>query len=829
MLRPSMASGYGRLHLRSRQKLVKIAPMRRLSWLIFGIALLAGRAVAESPAPAVRYDVAAMPVRDALVDLARQSGVSIGFEGLSLDGYRSGYVIGANSLETALARILSSTPYGFEYIGPDTIRLTLRDAKAHRDQPNEPRDESMIDVVDMIVVTATKRPAEAYGLPVAVSVLGEEALSRSGARGANDISPRIAGVAFTNLGTSRNKIFVRGLSDGPFADRTQSTVGVYLDETPVILNDTNPDLRLLDMQRVEIVRGPQGSLYGGGAIGGLFRMITVKPDLEDFSGRINASGAATQSGGPGGSIDGIVNLPLIENEFAVRAVGYYEKPAGYIKDIGLGQDNVNSSNIFGGRVAARWALSGHWALDAQYARQRVSLDGAQYVFPSLGGLTRETFRAEPHNDEFDLANVTVTGAVGRVTVTSSTSYVWRTIDDASDATIAIPLILPATSGEGVFKTEDRISSLTHESRMTSANDGDWKWLVGAFYSNRNEQLGSRLTVDTASQTIIPFVSDRSDQIAEVALFGEATYSFSEAIALTIGARLSNTSYEVNVASSGLVQLGNPLIDIKNTIFGVSPKIAATYEIQPNFLTYAQVSHGSRIGGVNVSTPLGAFVDPDSDANTTTFEPDSLWNFELGAKSNWLNGDLDVNLSAFYVIWNDVQTDQFLSSGFSFIANAGRARNYGFELESAYRPTENLEIAAALFWNSPELREANAFLGAAKGNALPNIAELSAGLTLSYQTPIVGRWSALATGGINYVGKSYLTFQNGVAAPMGDFAKADIRLSVMRDRFEAGVYAENLTNERGNTFSFGNPFSFGARPQETPLRPRTFGVFVRKDF
>lgn len=783
---------------------------------------LAGRVAAQSP---LRYEIAAMPVRDALVSLARQSGVSISFEDFDLEGYRSGYVYGASSVADALEIILSRTPYAYEFTGDDTIRLTLRPPDAR----NALSALVRADAGDVILVTATKREADARTLPVSISAIGHDSLVSWGATDVSDLAPKVAGVAFTNLGTSRNKIFVRGLSDGPFADRTQSTVGVYLNETPIILNDTNPDLRLIDMERVEIVRGPQGSLYGGGSIGGLFRMITAKPDLEEYSARAQLVGSVTRGGEDNASGDGVVNLPLVRGVLGARGVAYYQRLGGYIDDVGLGQDDVNSSQIYGGRFSLRYRPTDRWTVDGLFTRQLVNLDGAQYVFSGFNGLTRETQREEPYRDAFNLVNVTVKGAFGGADLTSSTSYIRRRTGDELDASAALPDILSLPDEAGVYHTRDKINSFVHETRLASSGDGPWRWLAGAFFESRNENLISRLVVDSLSPPLTPFYSDRRDETAETALFGELAYSFSNGLGVTFGARLARTTYSVDAVSSGEIYVGDPVIDVKNTAYTVSPKLAFTYQTNPDLLIYAQLSHGSRIGGVNVTTPLAAFFDIDADADTTIFESDSLWNAETGVKSNWLDGALSLNASIFYVIWNDVQTDQYLPHGFSFIANAGRARNYGFELESVIRPVDNLELTAAFFWNTPELREANPFLGARRGDALPNIADVSAGLSATYALPLSAHWNATLSGDINYVGRSFLTFREDVAPPMGDYFEGNVRLSFARGDFQAGIFVDNIANERGNTFSFGNPFSLSVRAQETPLRPRTTGVFLRKEF
>jgi outer membrane receptor protein involved in Fe transport len=798
--------------------------MGLLRIVIASILTLLGSAAADTG----RIEIPAMPVREALVVLAEKAGLSIAFSDFDLDGYRSRRVIDASAVDKALDAILASTPYTYELTGHDTVKLVVRPTIA-----SGPGEQSAVRAPpvppDVILVTAMKRRDDARRLPVAISAIGSEVLSVSGADELKSVTPRIAGIAFTNLGTSRNKIFVRGLSDGSFADRTQSTVGVYLDETPINLNDTNPDLRLFDLERVEIVRGPQGSLYGGGSIGGLFRMVTNKPDAGRYGGSLQLSGSETQDGSASGSADLMLNAPLINDRLALRTVAYHQHAGGYIDDAGLFRSDINSSEISGGRIALRYAPSPQWTIDAQYATQYVSLEGAQYTFASSSDLSRVTQRPEPYSDAFNLGSLTVNGRLGSLDFTSSTGYVRRETENDQDASAALPLLVGVPGALGVYRRANQIGTLTHETRIASSDEAEWRWLAGVFFTARNETLNSRLIVDTVQPADIAFVSNREDEFAEAALFGETSYAFADRWNVTLGARLARMTSEVNALSSGQVTVGRPVIDFKRTQYTFSPKLGVTFQYSPDVMLYGQISNGWRAGGVNVTTPLEAFFDLDGETTADAFDADNLWNFEAGAKTAWFDGALGVNASLFYVIWSDVQTDQYLANGFSFIANAGRARNYGFEIETFWRPIDNLELTAAVFWNSPELKTANPFLGANAGDALPNIADVSAGFSATYEIPITARWSALFTGDVSYVGESFLTFQEDVAPPMGRYVNSNLRFSFSRDRLRMGVYVENVSNERGNSFSFGNPFSLSVEAQETPLRPRAIGVFLKQDF
>lgn len=774
-----------------------------------------------------RIEIAAMPLRDALVRLARQADISISFGDLPVENYRGGYVIGATTLEEALDQLLRRTPFSYEIGANDTVRLTLRDVSPHNGRSERGANASGWPD-DIIIVNSTKRLTDARRLPISVSSISGDDLDLSGVRRAGDLSSRLAGVAFTNLGVSRNKIFVRGLSDGPFADRTQSTVGVYLDETPLILNDTNPDLQMIDLERVELVRGPQGSLYGGGSIGGLLKMVTAKPQLDEVGVKIGAKSDFTDGGEPSAQLESVFNLPLKRDVFGARLSAYRQKLGGFIDDAGLGAKNVNSSTVSGGRLALRYLPDNVFTVDSLVALQRVDTDGAQYVFRDLPGLTRATSLAEPHRDAYNLANVTLTGDLAGASVKSATSYIWRRSDFAFDATAALPDLLAVSGSTGLFSTRDRSKTFFHESRLAADDFAGLKALVGIFFLLRNEKLNSVLDISLDGDQS-PFQLTRTDSYKEAALFGETTANVSDSLSITLGGRLAFVDFEADSKSAGVLAVAPGAIERKNSRLFLSPRIAIAKDLSQDTLLFGQISHGSREGGVNISGPLSALFDNDADSMRGVFESDSLWNFETGLKSRFWGGRVNFNASLFYVIWTNMQTDQFLPSGISFIANAGGARNYGLEIESIVRPIDRLELRATAFLNSPELRTANPLLGAAKGDSLPNIAEASAGFSASYAAPLSNKWSWGFDGDLGYVGRSFLTFAGGSAPPMGDYFTLGFQTYVARENLILGIDAENLLNQRGNTFSFGNPFNLPFHDQETPLRPRTIGVFLRKEF
>jgi outer membrane receptor protein involved in Fe transport len=242
------------------------------------------------------------------------------------------------------------------------------------------------------------------------------------------------GVAVTNLGSGRNKIFLRGLSDGSFTGKTQSTVGLYLDDVPITYNAPDPDLRLADIGRVEVLRGPQGTLYGSGSIGGIVRIVTAKPDFTAPSGSLSAEGMATQRGAPSSGLEGMFNLPLADGHAAIRAVLYGDERGGYINNPVLGLRDVNDSRRAGGRISGLAALPQDWTVEAGITHQVIETADSQYTQGLDGPLTRDASVREPHDNDFSEFGVTASHIGAAVDLKVSSALIDHILDTRYDAT-----------------------------------------------------------------------------------------------------------------------------------------------------------------------------------------------------------------------------------------------------------------------------------------------------------------------------------------------------------------------------------------------------------
>lgn len=802
--------------------------MFRLVLLAFVWVFCARNACAKSPDDEHVFALRPLPLAQAIGEFAEQTGVSIAFDADAMDGLISGAVYGRDSITNGLTRLLIGTGYTFAATGRDTIVISLRAAVAQADENRSNGNSKRAalkraNTIETLFITANQRSQDVQSLAASVSAVSGSRLEQLSVERFNDVAVNLSGIAFTNLGRGRNKIFIRGISDGSISDRTQSTVGVYLDETPLIFNDPQPEIQLIDMERLEVIRGPQTTLYGAGTLAGVYRMVANKPVLDETQVRLNASMALTQHGQPSWGLSGTMNMPLISNRLGVRVSAYRDHRGGYLDNPQLGAQNTNDETTIGTRVALRFQPSKRWTLDVSGLIQDVDLADSQYVFGSPKSLSRDLNTAEPYSDLYALANITVSADLPWAQLTSTASYTRRRYASTFDATLALPLLLEEMATSGEYLADSKTQSFTLETRFVSKTNDRFNWLVGGSFWVREEDLSNTLSVDQSGTVASPFVSTRRDQLRDLAFFGEASLRAVGGLWFTAGLRWADRSLDVNVEANGLETNTPPSFSDLQSAATVSPSVGVSYVFDDTVLLFAQATRGSRLGGLNVNTPLAALFQIDADDDITRFESDVLWHTELGLKTTLFDSRFLFNVSAFHVFWREIQTDQILPNGFSFVTNAGDSRNYGVEVEAEARPLPGLSVFASAVWNGARLTEANAFLGAEKGIFLPNTTRLSASVNLSWDFAVTPEWAGRVTAGTAFTGRSFLTFAGEDGPKMGNFQQTNLSLLLRRETISLSLRVDNLTNTRANTFAFGNPFSFSQTEQSTPLRPRTVAV------
>ena len=791
----------------------------------------AGVCLASAPAHAAearyRFAIAPKPLADALIDMALQANVSlVGASSCGTVG--AARLAGTYSLREALAQLTAGAPCSYRILDPRTVRIV---AGAPRPESREPL--RITTFLPEVVVTATKRPADLDRLAADISVLSREQLDLTGAMDVSETTGQLAGVLTTNLGPARDKLLVRGLSDGAFTGRTRSTVSTYLDETPINYNAPDPDLRLTDVERVELVRGPQGSLYGSGSISGIYRIVTAKPDLGRTLGGVSAVAAQTEGGAPSYELDGYWNRPILRDRAAIRLVGYHDAQGGYLDNPSLHASNVDSTTRDGGRAAMRVQLSQDWQLDLIGAAQRLRTNDTHYTNVGMGSGGRTNRIREAHKNDFAYGGATLRGELGWASLSGSLAFVHHTYSSQYDASDAPDLLgdfgAPPTS-IGLYLEKARVSMAVSDLVLRSSGDGPVGWLVGVYGASTLEKNPSRVDIAAPRMPLATvYAEGRRSRLGEAALYGEGSYDFAPGWSASLGGRVFRSEVSVRSGVAGRPPTTPRSIDASRTFSGFLPKVSLQREFGSEGLLYALYSEGYRAGGINTS----GFAYPFR-ASRAAFVPDRLHNWELGAKLRPFGRRLTVRAAAYYDTWSNIQTDQYRPSGLSYTANVGDARISGLEAEINYDWDFGLSLQANGLLSSSEMTrknpEFNLNLGAAGViDSLPGVPKASGGLLVLYERPLPRGFTLRLSGEASYVGGSPVSFDAAQSSRMDDYLRTRVGAEVASASWSAAFFVINPGNDSGDTFAYGNPFSFGQIRQATPQRPRTIGVRLAATF
>lgn len=792
------------------------------------IAALASAGGAMAAAPTVAFNIPARGLGAELIDFAVQADISISTRDLAACAPTGRALVGRYTLKEGLTRLLAGSGCGFRFIDARAVQIVPlpRPKPPPPAAPRPPPAAPSSTDLDAVVVVATRRPVAVDRLAYPVTALGAETLSDQGVGDAAGIAGLTPSMTVTNLGAGRNKILLRGLSDGPLTGRTQSMVGIYVDDVRITYNAPDPDLRLTDMDQAVVLRGPQGALYGAGSLGGVLHLVTARPDTTAFNGWIAASVAATDGGDPSGTLEGMVNLPLFDGRAAVRAVAWREQTGGYIDDAGLGLTNVNRTIRFGGRLSASLALGDRWTLSAGVIGQAIDSADTQYSLKTEAPYTRRNSLREPHDNDFAEANIGLTGDLGWARLRWSTAFVEHQLDSRYDATAAPPVAMPA--GPAAFDDTNDISSLVTEATLMSPDDARTTWLVGLFYAHTRQDIGQILE-RPGPGALVGLSEDRHDRLEETALFGEVTLPVFDTLDLTLGGRLFSVTETVSSRIEAPLAGTSSAYDGTDRQSGFAPKILLAWRRSPTTLFYIEAAEGYRAGGINTTgAPGQVFGTSGAVQPLRRYQGDELVSLEAGGRVRLLDGRLQLRVAAFEAHWRNIQSDQLLPNGLPFTANIGDGLNRGIEVEGVYRAGA-LVLTGNVLLNAPELDQANPGFASHGDLALAAVPNLTGGVSAHYGWSLAGDRVFALDGRLAYVGESTLTFDAATSPTMGDYLDGRLAGSLVTDRWTATLAITNPANSHGNTFAYGNPFTLRLAPQQTPQRPVTVELTLKATF
>ncbi len=680
--------------------------------------------------------------------------------------------------------------------GLSTLALAITTPAIAQDAADE-------DEGNIIIVTATKRDANLQDIPFSINAQTAEDIQKSGAVTLEDLSRNVAGLSVQNLGPGQSQVSVRGVSAGQVVrdqPGVKEQVGVYLDESVISLSLFTPDLDLFDLNRVETLRGPQGTLFGSGSVGGTIRYITNQPKIGVTEGAVEGNLNLVDGDDIGGHLKGAVNIPM-GDKAALRAVGYYTRYGGFINAIGpAGGDDVNSGERYGGRIALTLEPSDNLSITPRIVYQKVKADGFNrqeiynlYANPFTTTRPAVTFDErqqylllrEGFEDETLIADLKLDVGLGGAKLTSVTSYINRDILVSRDASaltgsVSVDLGYPAAGvllPSNLVDTTD-LETWTQEVRVASDNDSPFQWVLGAFYSKIDRVYMQRLPTPgydaftdatlgagTAAATRngfpadSPYNADLPYDIKQFAIFGEVSYDISDALTATAGGRYYDFKETRSFKSGGLFSnLDNRTDSTKSS--GFTPRFLLSYDVSEDVSINAQASKGFRLGGVNdpLNLPLCSPADAALFGGFQSYDDETLWNYELGVKSQ--GRGFTFNAAGFY---NDIRNLQVtLDAGTCssrIVFNVPKAHSMGVEFELGLSPADGLDLNL-----SGSLIEAEfdttlpgaltAATGIRDGNRLPSVPKFQLSASGSYEFPVSDTAKAYVGASFQHVGARY---------------------------------------------------------------------------
>jgi outer membrane receptor protein involved in Fe transport len=767
--------------------------------------------MAASPAAAaeVQFDIPAGRLSDALIALAEQAGITIGLGDPALAGLRSRPLHGRMPVQAALARLLAGSGYRYEFVDARAVRILraaappARPAAPPRPAPLPPRPAPPAPVQPEIIVTASKQGTalDRFAGTVHLLDLRNAEIGRFGVHGSDAVLDRLPMLASTSLGPGRNKIYIRGVADSSFNGPSQSIVGQYLGDVRLTFNAPDPDLNLYDVARVEILEGPQGTLYGSGALGGILRLVPNPPDLERVSAGVSAGLLSTRHGAGGGDGAVMLNLPLAAGRLALRAVGYGSIDGGYIDDLGRGRRDVNRTSVYGGRANLLLDAGDGWRIEAGALAQFLAGRDGQYAMRGLPPLSRRSALAQPFDNDYQLGEVTIRKRWSGLELVSATGIVRHSLESRFDATG-----FAGTAGPQLYVETVGITLLTNETRLSQPDARGEGWVAGWSLVHDVDRIRRTLGPPPAPQ---PIAGVRND-VEEAALFGQYSFALGSRVTFTLGGRLTlsrNVGRALDVSGE---------TEPDRTDFRPSPTAAIGWRPADAVLLYARAQQGFRAGGLAVA-------GSGSGSATQRFDSDSLTSLEAGFRLGRAGGLFHLDAAFSFARWAEIQADLIDARGLPYTTNLGNGRIYGVEVNGSWQVTPAFSLDAAAFVNESALSHPDLAFASAQDRDLPNIPGAGARGAAHFRAALSPSLALALDAALRYVGRSHL----GIGAPIdlvqGGFVDGQIGGRLDFGRFGLSLDVDNVADARGNRFSFGNPFSVASGLQTTPLRPRTVRI------
>ncbi|MBP7338200.1 TonB-dependent receptor [Niveispirillum sp.] len=717
------------------------------------------------------------------------------------------------------------------------------------------------DALQEIIVTATRRAQNISEVPLSITAFSQEDLNIKGVVGYEGLARETPGVVLNKPSANFNNFTARGIATNGYGANLQSTVAVYIDELPIstIGNTTVLDPTLFDVERVEFLRGPQGTLFGSGSLSGAMRILTKSPDLRKFDAAAQTDFGLTGSDSLRQRYNLMLNTPLVEDELALRVVGFYRHEEGYLDNVGTGIHNSNTLESWGGRAILQWKPAEQMSVRLLASREDSNPRDSSMTSPSLGREKRISDRPDLYSGVLTTYNATIDYQFDGAKLTSSSTY--STFDQKFHVDLAgtfggaIAFGLDANGYQDTF---------VEEVRLASDPGGDWDWTIGGFFLDRRHDVDYfyRSSPEFLAARRITGLPDEYYQRQyvhtishELAGFGELTYHVNEKFWLTGGLRYGRLdaqgfteggynsaylTYALTGQSGPLAMVPIPAATgVKAKGSKPSYKVSASYRASEAITTYASVSTGFRAPVVNAYAGRPSVVNANDLIIPYGASSDDLTNYELGLKGRWLNGKLTAHLAAYYIDWKNIQIQaNRTSDSVQFATNIGAARSKGIEFEIAAVPATGLTIGLNGSVNTAKVTKLSAaeaaISGAVEGARLSS-PRFQGSVFAQYWFNLAPELDAFTTANWQHVGSFPSSFPNVPGAPnrvsptygkTDSYSNVNASFGVTKGNWTATAYVENLFDDHSITYI--HPEAFMASRFGT-MRPRTAGIRIGYEY
>jgi iron complex outermembrane recepter protein len=706
-------------------------------------------------------------------------------------------------------------------------RRSERSSSASAAEVSSPSSEQQ--AIEEIVVSAQKRVERLQDVPIPVTVLSSKTLVENNQVLLRDFYSTVPGLSLVPAIQSVQTLSLRGVTTGT----GNPTVAVTIDDVPFGAS-TNigggrviPDIDPGDLARIEVLRGPQGTLYGASSLGGLLKFVTKDPSIGRVSGQMQASASSVRDGDdPGRAVRGSVNVPL-GDAAAIRASAFARRDPGYVDDVQHDMQDVNAADAAGGRIAALWEPADRVSLKLNALAQRLEGEGSPSVDVALGDLEHNRLPDSGWYDrKVQAYGATLSAGLRDAQLVSVSSYNRNEFSDSLDFGFALggqAQALFGVSGVEVIADGDT-EKVTQELRLTGPLGERFDWLLGAFYTDEDSSLAdTRLAEDPANgrPAGTMFHAMISSTYEEYAAFTNLTYRLSDRFDVQLGARqaeIEQTFAQTSTNAAGTSTVVPELtVDSDAFTYLVTPR----FRVTPQLMLYARFASGYRAGGPNLS-PGG--VVPQK------YDPDTTENYELGVKGEFLDRRLNVDASLFHIDWKDIQVTLLSPSAVIFTTNGSSARSRGVELSIESMLTDSLKVVTWVVWNEAELTEqfpAGSTAVGVAGDRLPNSSRWSGYLSAEQQWGLWRDYTGYVGVSASYVGDRAGPFRAlAQREVLPSYTQVDLRVGMRSDRWTANIFLTNVGDERGAVYG-----GLGAIPPTafTYIQPRTIGLSLAREF